>query len=302
MGSIFYRTPPLLLCSMHNASLLLIPIKSLVAIHAIFMHIITWGENPITILYAILAQCVENIPVIKHPSYYILKFLLKEITHPCHVQCGDEHRCETHSHWWWTINKLRPSDDLVMYICASKLGHHWFRYKCKAPNHYLNWCWPIADLPMLTHFIKNCSKIQQFSCTNCTWKLFDCDTTDIKEFQNVVCKWPPFCLSHNLLLFMRSGLHSGDVRDIWDALYMPNKMVRFLITCQEFLLLCPFMQPTNHTPFQAAMLEIELSWKQFFYVNWNFIICVASTHPRNWVEFLGSIVTPQMMKCDPKWK
>ena len=119
-------------------------------------------------------------------------------------------------------------------------------------------------VPMLTHFIKNCSKIQQFSCTNCTWKLFYCDTTDIKEFQNVVCKWPPFCLSHNLLLFMRNGLHSGDVRDIWDALYMPNKMVRFLIACQEFLLLWPFMQPTNHTPFQAAMLEIELSWKQFF--------------------------------------
>ena len=35
-----------------------------------------------------------------------------------------------------------------------------------------------------------------------------------------------------------------------------------------------------------------------FYVHWNFIICVASTHPLNWVEFFGSIVTPQMMKCD----
>ena len=133
MDSIFYRTPPLLLCSMHIASLLLIPIKSLVAIHAIFMHIITWGENPMTILYAILAHCVENILVITFLDFYWKKLLI-HVKQTIHVQCGDEHRCETHSHWWWTINKLRPSDDLVMYICASKLGHHWFRYKCKVSS------------------------------------------------------------------------------------------------------------------------------------------------------------------------
>ena len=45
------------------------------------------------------------------------------------------------THWDWMMY-------IYIYVCISKIGHHWFRWwlgACLAPSHYLNQCWHFVD-------------------------------------------------------------------------------------------------------------------------------------------------------------
>ena len=73
---------------------------------------------------------------------------------------------------------------LVLHICVSELGHHWFRYwpvAYSVPSHYLNQCWFIVKWDSWEQIsVKFVSEFYHFHPRKCIWKC-------------CLQKWWPFC-------------------------------------------------------------------------------------------------------------
>ena len=73
------------------------------------------------------------------------------------------------------LNCIIHSLILVLHICISESGQHWFRQwlgAWSAPNHYLNQCWILLIGPLGINFSEMAIEINTFWLKKCTWNVF----------------------------------------------------------------------------------------------------------------------------------
>ena len=97
---------------------------------------------------------------------------------------------------------------LVLHICISVIGQHWFRYWLVAysvPNHYLNQCWAIVNWTLRNTSSEILIKMQSFSLTKLHLKIPS-------------AKWQPICPGRWVYILNAERFHTISATNLKDVI------------------------------------------------------------------------------------